>query len=140
MHDVGFWQHIIQDLSGKGQFRLILQPAMAIFLGIRFGIADAKAGTEPFGVRLFTGDHPHWQVFKESISAAAKPLVFAVLMDGFFQYLTLHRVRLLPALIVGGLLVWIPFGFARGFSNRFWRRQHAEAPLHHHHGQQKLRH
>ena len=140
MHGTGFWEHIARDLSGKGQFRLILQPAMAIWLGIRLGIVDAKGGREPFGVRLFEGKHPHWSEFRESMSDAAVPLMIAVVMDGIFQYLTLGRVRLLPALIVGGLLVWIPFGFARGFTNRFWRRQHhAELPPLHHR-QQKLRH
>ena len=130
MHDVGFWQGIVESLSGKGQFRLILQPLMAVWLGIRLGVVDAKAGVEPFGARLFKDKLPHWEVFKQSLSDAAMPLMFAVLMDAIFQYLTLGRVRLLPALIVGGLLVWIPFGFARGFTNRFWRRQHREPTLH----------
>ncbi len=42
--DVGFFETIARDLSGKGQFRLILQPLAALILGVRFGIADANAG------------------------------------------------------------------------------------------------
>src|SRR3954467_2311955 len=109
MHDVGFWEHLARDLSGKGQFRLVLQPAMAILLGIRLGLADAKQGKGPFGFRLFTERHGRWELFKESLSDAIMPLGFALVMDSILQYLTLHHIRLLTAFIVGGLLVWLPF-------------------------------
>jgi hypothetical protein len=124
MHHYGFWQHLAHDLSGKGQFRLILQPMMAILLGIRLGIADAKQGRKPFGWRLFTERHRRWALFKQSLSDAVLPLGFALVLDSILQYLTLGSVRPLGALIVGGLLVWLPFIAARGFTNRFWRRTH----------------
>jgi hypothetical protein len=126
---VGLWQHIVQDLtSGKGQFRLILQPAMAIILGVRLGIADARAGEWPFFWRMVTERRHHWALFKQSLSDAVFPLVLALVLDSVLQYLTLHRVRPLAAVFVGGLLVWIPFMASRGLSNRAWRRTH-HAPL-----------
>src|SRR6185295_20358983 len=119
-----FWDHLMRDLSGKGQFRLILQPAMAILLGIRLGMADAKEGRKPFGLRLFTERHQHWALLKQSLSDAVLPLCFALVLDSILQYLTLGSVRPLGAVVVGGLLVWLPFIAARGFTNRFWRRTH----------------
>lgn len=125
MHGIsGFWQDLARDLSGKGQFRLILQPAMAIVLGIRLGVADAKEGRRPFGWRLFTEHHQRWALFKESLSDAVLPLCLAFVMDSILQYLTRGYIRVVAALIVGGLLVWLPFIAARGFTNRFWRRTH----------------
>jgi hypothetical protein len=124
MTDTGFWEGLVSGLSGKGQFRLILQPTMALILGVRFGITDAKEGKAPFLFRLFSTRHERWGLFKRSLSDAALPLILALLMDGFLQYLTLHRVRPLQAVVVGVLLVWLPFTATRGLTNRIWKHAH----------------
>ena len=119
--DVGFFETIARDLSGKGQFRLILQPLAALILGIRIGIADANAGRPPFVYRLMTHRHQRWAIFKESLSDAVFPLVVALVMDGVLQYITFGRIRPVAALLVGTLLVWLPFVCTRALANRFWR-------------------
>jgi hypothetical protein len=48
MADLGFWDSIARDLTGKGQLRLIIEPLLAIVLGIRHGLTDARHGEEPF--------------------------------------------------------------------------------------------
>jgi hypothetical protein len=52
MTDMGFWDGIWHELATAGRFRLILQPTLAIILGIRLGLADARAGHPPFLARL----------------------------------------------------------------------------------------
>lgn len=120
--EVGFFETIARDLSGKGQFRLILQPLAAVILGIRLGIADANAGKPPFLNRLIMHRHQRWTIFKESLSDAVFPLVVALVMDGILQHITFGRIRPLAALLVGALLVWLPFVFTRAVTNRIWRR------------------
>jgi hypothetical protein len=120
--EVGFFETIARDLSGKGQFRLILQPAAALILGIRVGIADANAGRPPFIHRLITHRHQRWTIFKESLSDAVLPLVVALVMDGVLQHIAFGRIRPLAALVVGALLVWLPFVCTRALTNRIWRR------------------
>ena len=39
---------LVARVSGPMKFRLVLQPAMAAFLAIRSGLADAKAGRPPY--------------------------------------------------------------------------------------------
>lgn len=124
MDDMGFWQHLVSDLSGRGQIRLFLQPAMAIFLGIRIGLSDAKSGASPFVRNLVDSKDERWRLLGESIRYAWMPLTFAFVVDCILQYLTLGRIRLLAAVIVGFLLVYLPFTAARGFSNRIYRRRH----------------
>jgi len=121
MH-LGFWEDIARDLSGRGQFRLFLQPAMALFLGVRLGIADARAGKAPFGFRLCTERHGRWALLRESMSDAVLPLTVALVVDAILQRLTLGYVRPVAALVVGAVLVWFPFVAARGLGNRAWRR------------------
>jgi hypothetical protein len=122
MDDIGFWEGITRELSGKGQFRVFLQPILAILLGTRFGISDAKRGASPFVRRLLLSKSERWRLLGRSIRDVWMPLSLALVMDGTFQYLTLGRVRVSGAIVVGILLVWLPFASARGISNRIWRR------------------
>ena len=117
----GFWDDMVRNLtSGRGQFRLFLQPFMAFLLGLRLGVADAREGQEPFFLRLFRGQQGRWALLKQSLSDAALPLTLSLCMDAVLQYLTLGRIRLLGALIVGASLVWLPFTLTRAFTNRIW--------------------
>ncbi|MBF5043098.1 hypothetical protein FGE12_11930 [Aggregicoccus sp. 17bor-14] len=119
MELAGFWDDLVRNLtSGRGQFRLFLQPFMAFLLGLRLGVADAREGQRPFFLRLFHAHRRRWQLLKQSFSDAAIPLTLAVCMDSVLQYLTLGRIRLLGALIVGAILVWLPFTLTRAFTNR----------------------
>jgi hypothetical protein len=128
MPALGFFETITHSLtSGKGQFRLILQPAMAVLLGVRMGIADAKRGDEPFIARL-VHTKPRWPLVKQSIARAAVPLVVAVVIDSILQFLTQRYVRPLAAVVVGAILVWLPFAITRGLSNRAWRRHQPAHP------------
>lgn len=123
MQHYGFWEGMIRELgSGQGQFRLYLQPAMALILGIRAGIADAKQGHLPFGRRVVEGNEPRRQLLAESIKRSFIPLALAFVLDVILQRLTLGYVRPLAAVVVAAVLVWIPFLIIRGVTNRFWRR------------------
>jgi hypothetical protein len=120
MTDLGFWGSIWHELATAGRFRLILQPTLAIILGVRIGLADARAGSQPFIARLIRSPGERWSLLRESIVHAAVPLTLAVLMDCLFQYLTFGHVHILAAVVVGILLVWLPFSSTRGLANRIW--------------------
>jgi hypothetical protein len=123
--EVGFFETLARDLSGKGQFRLILQPLAAFILGARLGIADASAGMPPFLHRLITHRRQRWMIFKESLCDAVFPLVVALVTDAILQHIIFGRIRPLAALLVGALLVWLPFVCTRALTNRIWRRIHS---------------
>ena len=119
---LGFWEGIVHNLTEAGTFRLVLQPLMAIALGIRLGIGDAKAGRGPFLFRLVKERHHHWGLFKQSLRDAALPLTVALIVDGILQMITLGYVRPMAAVVVGTILVWIPFTASRALMNRAWNR------------------
>ena len=120
--EVGFVETVARDLSGTGQFRMILQPLAALIVGARLGIADASADEPPLLQRLATERHQRWTIFQEALSRAAFPLVVALVTDGILQHLIFGRIRPLAALAVGALLVWLPFISMRALTNRIWRR------------------
>ena len=43
-----FLEDIPRRLTGPGRFRFVLQPLIATLLGIRSGLADARAGRPPY--------------------------------------------------------------------------------------------
>jgi hypothetical protein len=121
---IGFWDTIGRGLGGRGQIRLILQPTMAIILGMRLGVADARQGKPPFLIRLARARHERWKLFRESLSDAVIPLCVALVVDAILQYLAFRYIRPLAAVVVGFLLVWIPFTSSRALTNRWWTRAH----------------
>jgi len=126
IRDIGFWQGIREVASGRGQLRLILQPLMAIVLGIRLGISDAKTGADPFIWRLVTA--PNRRVLlREAVMDVIIPFCLAVVIDGVLQYLMLGHLRPLAAVVVGAILIWFPFSVARSFTNRIYRRMREES-------------
>lgn len=120
-----FWQGILETLSGRGQLRLILQPTMAIIIGLRMGISDAKAGDVPFLMRLATEDRKDRRALAKAAGRKILiPFCIAIVLDGVLQYLTLGYVRPLAAVIVGLMLIFIPFAIARSLMNRMYRYRH----------------
>jgi hypothetical protein len=130
MADPGFADSIWRDLTGRGMFggsfqwRLILQPLAATILGARFGIRDARAGKRPFFVALARGEGGRAELLARAARDAVLPLFVAFVIDSILQHIILGRVRPLAAVIVGGLLVFLPFLIVRALSNRIWTHGH----------------
>jgi hypothetical protein len=128
--DLGFFESIGRDLSGRGifggrfQLRLILQPLAAILLGLRFGLRDAKAGKLPFFQALAERKGNRGALLKEAARDAIIPLAVALLLDSILQHMINGRIRPLASVVVGGLLVFLPFLIVRALSNRVWSHGH----------------
>lgn len=130
MPSPGFFESIARDLSGPGMFggkfqiRLILQPLIAIILGLRFGVRDAKAGKPPFFQALVQDEENRGALLRYAARDALMPLIVAVIIDSILQQLINHRIRPLAAVIVGGILVFLPFLIVRALANRAWTHRH----------------
>jgi hypothetical protein len=103
MTDGGLWQSMLNDLLVNAHFRLILQPLVAIILGVRLGLTEERPA-------------------RTSLRDALVPVGVAVLTDAILQVLTLGRVRPVAALLVGVLVVWLPFAIARELTAWLWNR------------------
>jgi len=130
MPSPGFFDSIGRDLSGPGmlggrfQIRVILQPLVAIILGLRFGVRDAKAGKPPFFLALALDKGNRRALLKEAARDALMPLIVALLIDSILQQMINHRIRPVAAVIVGGILVFLPFLIVRALANRVWTHGH----------------
>ena len=93
----GFFQGIADVLGGKGELRLIVQPALAILLGIRLGISDAREGRTPFVLRVFTAPRENVRLALHDVIV---PFCIAIAVDAILQHATLGHVRPVAASVV----------------------------------------
>jgi len=116
-----FLEDIPKRLTGPGRFRFILQPTVAIILGIRSGIADARAGKPPF-VFAFLFDHSQrWLLLKHAFGQLSALLAMSILLDLVAQFLILRQMFALPALILGPVLIAVPYSTSRSLTGLLWR-------------------
>jgi hypothetical protein len=109
------------------KFRLLLQPAMAAFLAIRSGLADAKAGKPPYFWALCSQPGQRANLIKDGWKHVGKVFILAVVLDVVYQLIVLHFVYLGEAIIVAVILAILPYLILRGLVMRLARRRY-EAP------------
>ncbi len=112
-------------LGGPGRLRFILQPLAAILLGIRDGRLDAKAGRPPYIFAVVAVREQRREGLTSGLKTLTRPLIVAILVDMVVQYLIFRSVHLWSALLVGALLIALPYAAARALTNRIVRRQGA---------------
>src|SRR5579872_7160177 len=118
MGPLSFAEGLARRLAGPASFRFILQPLIAAIAGVRDGVSDAKLGLRPYGfVVLFDADS-RGQLLAAGLRRIAIPLVVGVLIDIVVQWMLFQRVLLSAAILVGVLLVGLPYIAARGLTNR----------------------
>jgi hypothetical protein len=118
-----FLEDLPKRLTGPGRFRFILQPSVAIFLGIRAGISDARTGRPPYILGVLFNSEGRRVLLKEAFEQLAVLIAMSILLDAISQFLILHEVFPGAALIVGPVLIALPYSSARAVTNRIKRHQ-----------------
>jgi len=123
LFSLSFLEDIPRRLAGPGRFRFILQPAIATILGIRSGLADARAGRPPYlyGVLFHRGLRR--ELMRTGLETVANLLLMGILMDAVFQWVILGVSHPGAALVVGPVLIMGPYSLARALSNRLARQR-----------------
>jgi len=106
-------------MGSPGALRFIVQPLLAILLGVRDGRLDAEAGKRPFLLSLLTAHEDRRALLKSGWASIAIPFLVAILVDMLLRFFVYLSIRPLASIVVGGLLVGLPYSLARGMSNRF---------------------
>lgn len=117
------WAHLQDRITGPMTFRLILQPSMALFFGVRDGLKDARLGKAPYFWKLFTDAASRRDLIQDGWKSVAKVFLMAVLIDAIFQYLVFHWLYPVEALITAAALALLPYLLIRGPVSRFASRR-----------------
>jgi hypothetical protein len=116
-----FLEDLPKRLTGPGRFRFILQPLVATLLGIRSGMADARAGRPPYILGLATDRERRRELARDGFRTIVNLLLMGILLDSVFQWMILGQSYPGPALVVGPVLITAPYAIARALSNRATR-------------------
>jgi hypothetical protein len=117
-----FLEDLPKRLKGPGHLRFIFQPAVAIFFGIRAGIADARAGRQPYVLGVVFDSQERRALLGEAFRRLSVLIAMSILLDALSQFLILHEVFPGAALVVGPVLIALPYSLARALTNRIARR------------------
>ena len=113
-----FLEDIPKRLTGPGRFRFILQPSVATLVGIRSGLADARAGRPAYLCGILFDRTRRRQLMRSGFESVVNLLLMGVLLDSIFQWVILGASYPGPALVVGPVLIAGPYSIARALSNR----------------------
>jgi hypothetical protein len=123
LFSVRFFEDIPKRLAGPGRLRFFFQPAMAIFLGWRAGRADARAGRPPFLRGLLLHAEHRAAVVRDTIDGIAVLLLMGILLDSAFQWVLLGTSYPGAALVVGPVLITVPYLASRALTGALGRRK-----------------
>ncbi|HEX2957762.1 MAG TPA: hypothetical protein VHO70_13085 [Chitinispirillaceae bacterium] len=118
-----FFKELYIRITGPLGFRFILQPLVAILLGILDGIKDSRAGNTPFLEDFFIHPHKRMALLKSTSVVVIKPVIVGIVTDAIAQFLIFDTVHLLQAVVVGTLIIAIPYVLTRGIVNRIATRR-----------------
>ena len=117
-----FWDQLIAREHGPLAFRLILQPIMATILAIRDGVEDTRANRALYTWTILTDPAHRKAYLREGLKRVSRVIVFALLMDGIYQFLVLGRFYPGEALTIALVVAVLPYVFIRGPVTRIARR------------------
>ena len=112
------WENLGGRIGGPLTFRLILQPLMAVILGVRAGLADARAGRPAYFWTILTSPAARRDLLREGWKAVARVFVLAVVIDIVYQLIVFRWVYPGELLILAFLLACVPYLLVRGPANR----------------------
>ncbi len=113
-----FLEELPQRFTGPGRMRFILQPVLAILLGLRGGLADARAGNPPylFGLLFHAGSRR--ELMQSGVAAISTLLAMGIILDVLFQFILYRSVHPGAALVIGPILICLPYALSRALTNR----------------------
>jgi hypothetical protein len=104
------------------KFRLVMQPAMALFLAIRDGLKDAREGRPAYFWALFSDREDRWAMLKDGWKAVGKVFILAMVLDAIYQIIELRWFYPGQTALVAIILAIMPYLLFRGPVNRIARR------------------
>jgi hypothetical protein len=123
-----FFVEMLARLSGPGRMRFILQPTVAILLGARDGARDARTGLPLFLWALAFHGTRRRELLRSALASVRNLVAVAILFDVVSQFLIFREIHPGAALLLGPVLVALPYALSRALTNRFVGRRKRQEP------------
>ena len=122
------WDDLVARVGGPLTFRLVIQPAVAVFLAVRSGLKDAREGRPVFFWTMVLNPAERRYLLRQGWKDVGKLFIVAVVLDVIYQIIVLHGVYAGQLLIVATTLAIVPYLVVRGLTNRIAARIFARQP------------
>jgi hypothetical protein len=126
-----FFEDMLARFSGAGRLRFILQPMVATFIGVRDGIRDSRVGCPPFLLALVSLRERRTHLLRSALASVRDLVAVAIILDVISQFLIFEEVHPGAALVLGPVLIAVPYSIARALANRISRSRNQEARVAH---------
>ena len=113
-----FIEELPQRFTGPGRFRFILQPFIAILIGLRGGLADARAGRPAYLYGLLLDGENRRDLIRSGWVAVRDLIAMGIVLDAVAQLLIYRQVHPVAALVVGPFMIGLPYAVVRALTNR----------------------
>jgi hypothetical protein len=123
-----FLDELPQRLTGPGRLRFVLQPLMAMYLGWRSGLADVRAGRPAYLQGLVTGSADRKALLRSGLAVVRDLMAVGIVLDAVAQWLIYGQVHPGAAVVIGPVLICIPYAVSRGLTHRIVRLMQRRAP------------
>jgi hypothetical protein len=124
-----FFDDLLARLSGPGRMRFIFQPTVAILIGIRDGVKDARRQRSPFLSAVLFHSSDRAELLRGALRSIRVVLSIAVILDMISQFLIFREVHVGAAFLLGPVLVAIPYSISRALANRVVRERLSSSPV-----------
>lgn len=121
------WENLVGRSVGPMNFRLVIQPVVAIILAIRAGVKDAREGRPAFFWAVLSHRHYRPELLRHGWQDVGKVFILAMILDAIYQLIVHRGVYVLEMLIIATVLAIVPYILVRGPVNRIARRRPAGA-------------
>ena len=115
------WEMLIGRWYGPLSFRLLVQPTVAAILGIRAGLADARAGRAAYGWSVLTHSGNRLRLIRDGWKDVAKLFLVALVLDVVYQIIVLERLYPGHTILIAATLALPSYFIVRGPTNRIAR-------------------
>ncbi|MGE5103351.1 MAG: hypothetical protein ACM3NZ_01305 [Betaproteobacteria bacterium] len=121
---------LIGRIDGPMQFRIYIQPLMALAFAIRDGRKDVREGRPAYGWAVLTDAAHRGYLLRDGWKGISRVFLLAFVLDLVYQYVALHGWHPLQALLTAVFLALIPYALLRGPVNRLVRIGRREGSVH----------
>jgi hypothetical protein len=108
------WQNLLERPSGPKAFRFVLQPIMATIAALVHGVRDARNGRDPYFWAILTNPAERGTRLHEGLIATARVILLGLCMDLIYQFIVFDTFHPAEAVIIAGLLAFLPYLLLRG--------------------------
>jgi len=98
------------------------------FERVRGGLADARAGHPPYLIGLLAVPGRRGEMLRSGLAVVRNLLAVGIILDLVFQVVLYRSVHPGAALVVGPILICLPYALSRALTNRAarWSRREGE--------------